>query len=157
MEYSFGCWSPSRTSGRLPPRTSYMLRSGDPITYQYVSLDHVSRYIIAATIAPEDQELGTRAGAFDMDDFNARAKAYSEGKPDPSGSTMPQQLAKNIYLWPQQSAFGKALEAGLATELSLILSDQRILELYLNYAQFGPKLYGVCAATGITSIRRHGT
>lgn len=130
-----------------PPRTSYMLQSGEPVVYQYVSLDHVSRYMVAATIAHEDQELGTRPGAFDLDDFTARAKAYSEGRPDPSGSTIPQQLAKNIYLWPQQSGFRKAVEAGLASELSLILSDQRILELYLNYAQFGPKLYGVCAAS----------
>jgi len=130
-----------------PPRTSYMLQSGEPVAYQYVSIGHISRYVLAATIAPEDQQLGTRPGAFDMDDFNARIKAYSEGKPDPSGSTIPQQLAKNIYLWPEQSAFRKALEAGLASELSMILSDQRILELYLNYAQFGPKLYGICAAT----------
>ena len=130
-----------------PPRTSYMLQGGEPVVYQYVSLNHVSRYMIAATIAHEDQELGTRPGAFDIDAFNARAKAYNEGRPDPSGSTIPQQLAKNIYLWPQQSAFRKGLEAGLATELSLILSDQRILELYLNYAQFGPRLYGVCAAS----------
>ncbi|MDQ0618063.1 biosynthetic peptidoglycan transglycosylase [Arthrobacter globiformis] len=103
--------------------------------------------MIAATIAHEDQQLGTRPGAFDVEDFKARAKAYVEGKPDPSGSTIPQQLAKNIYLWPEQSVLRKALEAGLASQLSLVLTDKRILELYLNYAQFGPKLYGNCTAS----------
>ncbi|WP_242701573.1 transglycosylase domain-containing protein [Arthrobacter cavernae] len=130
-----------------PPRTSYMMQSGEPVVYQYVSIDHISRYVLAATIAHEDQELGTRPGAFDIEAFNARAKAYIEGKPDPSGSTIPQQLAKNIFLTPQQNAVRKGIEAGLATEFSLILSEERILELYLNYAQFGPKLYGICAAT----------
>jgi monofunctional biosynthetic peptidoglycan transglycosylase len=124
-----------------------MYRDGEPIIYQYVSLDHVSRYMIAATIAHEDQELGTRAGAFHPEHLWARATAHLEGKPDPSGSTIPQQLAKNIFLYPDQNGFRKAVEAGLATELSYTLSDQRIMELYLNYAEFGPKLYGVCAAS----------
>ncbi|MCA4131647.1 biosynthetic peptidoglycan transglycosylase [Arthrobacter sp. M4] len=130
-----------------PPRTSYMLQEGGPIAYQFVSIDHISRYVLAATIANEDQQLGTREGAFDLDDFNARVIAYLGGRKDPSGSTIPQQLAKNIYLWPDQNALRKALEAGLAAELSLTLSPKRILELYLNYAQFGPNLYGICAAT----------
>ncbi len=130
-----------------PTRTAYMQHDGEPVVYQYVSLDHISRYTIAATIAHEDQELGTRPGGFDIEDFHARAKAHLEGEPDPSGSTIPQQLVKNIFLWPEQSAFRKGLEAGLATQFSYTLSDQRVLELYLNYAQFGPKLYGVCAAS----------
>lgn len=130
-----------------PSRTSYMRLDGEPIIYQYVSLDHVSRYMIAETIAHEDQDLGTRAGAFHPEELWARATAHLGGKEDPSSSTIPQQLAKNIFLWPEQSALRKALEAVLATELSLTLSDQRIMELYLNYAEFGPRLYGVCAAT----------
>jgi monofunctional biosynthetic peptidoglycan transglycosylase len=130
-----------------PPRTSYMLQEGGPVAYQFVSIDHVSRYALAAAIAQEDQQLGTREGAFDLGDFKVRAQAYLGGAKDPGGSTIPQQLAKNIYLWPDQNALRKALEAGLAAELSLTLSPKRILELYLNYAQFGPNLYGICAAT----------
>ncbi|WP_427007177.1 transglycosylase domain-containing protein [Pseudarthrobacter sp. H2] len=130
-----------------PPRTSYMLQGGEPVAYQFVSIDHISRFALAATIAHEDQQLGTRPGAFDMEDFQARAKANLEGKPDPSGSTIPQQLVKNIFLWPDQSALRKGLEAGLASEFSFILTDKRVLELYLNYAQFGPHVYGICAAT----------
>lgn len=130
-----------------PPRTSYMLQDGEPVAYQFVSLDHVSRYMVAATIAHEDQQLGTRPGAFDIEDFKARADAYLAGKPDPSGSTIPQQLVKNMFLTPDQNAVRKGMEAGIASAFTLILSDQRILELYLNYAQFGARIYGVCAAT----------
>jgi monofunctional biosynthetic peptidoglycan transglycosylase len=130
-----------------PPRTSYMLQEGGPTAYQFVSLDHVSRYMVAATIAHEDQELGTRAGGFDIEDFKARAEAFAAGKEDPSGSTIPQQLVKNIFLWADENAVRKGIEASLATHFAYTLTDQRILELYLNYAQFGPRLYGVCAAS----------
>ena len=107
----------------------------------------MSRHLLAATIAHEDEQLGTRKGAFDLADFQARAQAYFQGKPDPSGSTIPQQLVKNIFLWDDQSAARKGIEAVLATQFSYTLSPQRTLELYLNYAQFGPRLYGVCAAS----------
>ncbi|WP_449372772.1 transglycosylase domain-containing protein [Arthrobacter psychrolactophilus] len=65
--------------------------------YEQVSLDHVSRYMIASTIAHEDQLLGSRKGAFDYDDFKNRIQAFADGEADPSGSTIPQQLAKNIF------------------------------------------------------------
>ena len=130
-----------------PPRTAFMLQNGGPIAYQYVSLNHISRYVIAAAVAHEDQQLGTRVGAFSFDEFRDRAVAYLEGKDDPSGSTVPQQLVKNIFLWPEPNALRKGMEAGLATEFSFTLTPQRIMELYLNYAQFGPKLYGICAAS----------
>ncbi len=96
-----------------PPRTAFMLQTGGPIAYQYVSLNHISRYVIAAAVAHEDQQLGTRVGAFSVDDFRDRAVAYLQGKDDPSGSTVPQQLVKNIFLWPDANALRKGLEAGL--------------------------------------------
>ena len=130
-----------------PGTTAFMLQDGAPVTYQYVSLDHVSRYLVAAVIAHEDEKLGTRSGAFTFADFSARVAAYAQGKPDPSGSTIPQQLAKKVFLWPHQDPLRKAVEAILSTEMSAALSHQRTLELYVNYAQFGPHLYGVCAAS----------
>lgn len=133
--------------GVTPPRTAYMLEAGEPNVYQFVSINHISRHLLASTIAHEDEQIGTRSGAFDLGDFQARAQAYFQGKPDPSGSTVPQQLVKNIFLWDDQSAVRKGLEAVLATQFSYTVSPQRTLELYLNYAQFGPHLYGVCAAS----------
>ncbi|WP_422933862.1 transglycosylase domain-containing protein [Sinomonas sp. P47F7] len=130
-----------------PPRTSYMFQAGEPIVYQYVSMDHISRNTIAAVIAHEDEELGTRVGAFTQADFQARAQAFVDGQPDPSGSTVPQQLVKNIFLWPSHDPLRKAIEAGLSEEFDFLLPKQRIAELYLNYAQFGPKLFGICAAS----------
>jgi monofunctional biosynthetic peptidoglycan transglycosylase len=133
--------------GVSPPRTAYMVEAGEPVVYQFVSINHISRYLLAATIAHEDEQLGTRTGAFDIGDFQARAQAYFQGQPDPSGSTIPQQLVKNIFLWDDQSAVRKGLEAVLATQFSYTVNAQRTLELYVNYAQFGPRLYGVCAAS----------
>ncbi|HEV7213180.1 MAG TPA: transglycosylase domain-containing protein [Blastococcus sp.] len=130
-----------------PSTTAFMLQDGSSVTYQYVSLDHVSRYLLAAVIAHEDERLGTRAGAFTLGDFTARITAYLHGKPDPSGSTIPQQLAKNVFLWSHQDPVRKGVEAVLSSEMSLALSHQRELELYVNYAQFGPHLYGICAAS----------
>jgi monofunctional biosynthetic peptidoglycan transglycosylase len=130
-----------------PGRTAFMLEDGGPIAYRYVSLDHVSRYLIAAVIAHEDEQLGSRTGAFSMAEFRARVTAYLHGGADPSGSTIPQQLTKNVFLWPNQDPVRKAVEAAFSTEMSLVLSDQRVVELYANYAQFGPHLYGICAAS----------
>ena len=130
-----------------PPRTSYMFQAGEPIVYQYVSMDHISRFTVASVIAHEDEELGTRVGAFSGDDFTARAQAFLSGQPDPSGSTVPQQLVKNIFLWPSHDPLRKAVEAGLSEEFDFMLPKKRIAELYLNYAQFGPKLFGICAAS----------
>jgi monofunctional biosynthetic peptidoglycan transglycosylase len=130
-----------------PARTAFMLEGSAPVVYQYVSLDHVSRYLISSVIAHEDQQLGTRAGAVSLDALGDRASAYLRGKADPSGSTIPQQLAKNVFLWPGQDPVRKGAEAVLATEMTVALSDQRVVELYVNYAQFGPHLYGICAAS----------
>lgn len=130
-----------------PSTTSYMLREDELVDYQHVSIDHISRYLLASAIAQEDQQLGTREGAFDKDAFKKRVDAYLAGQPDPSGSTIPQQLVKNIYLYPDKTFVRKGLEAALAIQYNAVLSDKRMLALYVNYAQFGPHLYGVCAAT----------
>lgn len=143
-------WAFAIKAGLTPSRTMYMLQSDEPVVYEYVDLDHISRFMVGATIAHEDQQLGSRAGAFDWEELKARAEAHVRGEDDPSGSTIPQQLLKNMFLWEERenpTPVRKALEAGLATQYSYTLDDQRMLELYLNYAQFGPGLYGICAAS----------
>lgn len=124
-----------------------MVQSGLPITYQWVSQDNISRYATAVTLVHEDDELGIRFGAFDWEAFWARAQSCAADKSDPSGSTIPQQLVKNLYLWPAHDWLRKGIEAGLSQERALFVPKKRIMELYLNYAQFGPKLYGICAAS----------
>jgi monofunctional biosynthetic peptidoglycan transglycosylase len=130
-----------------PPTTAFMAANPDGAIQQSVPVEHVSRNFLAAVIAHEDAKLPYRAGAFTWDEMFARAQAHLSGEEDPKGSTIPQQVAKNLFLNQEMSAWRKAVEAGLSAELALALDDRRMLELYVNYAQFGPALYGVCAAS----------
>ena len=101
-------------------------------------VEHVSRNFLAAVIAHEDAALPYRSGAFEWDELWSRAQAHLAGEEDPSGSTIPQQVAKNLFLNQELSAWRKAVEAGMAVELAAFIDDRRMLELYVNYAQFGP-------------------
>lgn len=130
-----------------PSSSAYM--DGVPgYTYGgFVDVDHVSRNLIVVAVSQEDDQLPYRTGPFDVSDFIDRAQIYLAGGEDPSGSTIPQQLAKNLYLDGSQTWWRKAAEAYLSLHLSGLLSNERIIELYLNYAQFGPELFGICAAS----------
>jgi monofunctional biosynthetic peptidoglycan transglycosylase len=130
-----------------PPITAYMLEGGGEHLHDYVSLTYVSRYMIAATIAHEDAQLPTRFTGIDWDQWWDRVTAYVDHHQDPYGSPIPEQLSKNLLLWPSKNAIRKTLDAVLAEQLVHAISKQRVLELYLNEAQFGPDIYGVCDAT----------
>ncbi|WP_100498223.1 transglycosylase domain-containing protein [Geodermatophilus chilensis] len=130
-----------------PPTTAFMAANPNGAIQQSVPVEHVSRNFLAAVIAHEDAKLPYRAGAFTWAEMLGRAQAHLSGEEDPSGSTIPQQVAKNLFLNQEMSAWRKAVEAGLSAELALAVDDRRMLELYVNYAQFGPSLYGVCAAS----------
>ena len=112
-----------------------------------VPVEHVSRNFLAAVIAHEDQQLPYRDGAFTWDELSGRAEARLRGEEDPSGSTIPQQVAKNLFLNQEMSVWRKAVEAGLSAELALVVDDRRMLELYADNAQLGPRLYGICSAS----------
>ncbi|WP_249522924.1 transglycosylase domain-containing protein [Modestobacter marinus] len=130
-----------------PPTTAFMAANPAGSIQQSVPVEHVSRNFLAAVIAHEDAQLPYRAGAFEWEALFARAQTHLRGGDDPSGSTIPQQVAKNLFLNQELSAWRKAVEAGLAAELALVVDDRRMLELYVNHAQFGPTLYGVCTAS----------
>lgn len=130
-----------------PPTTAFMQAENSTPQYQFVSDDHVSRRFLAAVLVHEDINLGPRVGPFDLKAFLDRARAHLDGQDDPGGSTIAQQLVKNIFLWRGGGSFRKAIEAGLAAEFTLAVSDERLLELYVNYAQFGVGIYGICAAS----------
>ncbi|WP_164700052.1 transglycosylase domain-containing protein [Modestobacter sp. KNN46-3] len=130
-----------------PPTTAFMAANPAGSIQQSVPVEHVSRNFLAAVIAHEDAPLPYRSGAFEWESLLARAQAHLRGEDDPSGSTIPQQVAKNLFLNQELSAWRKAVEAGLAAELALVVDDRRMLELYVNHAQFGPTLYGVCTAS----------
>jgi len=130
-----------------PAQSNFMRIDDGPIAYQYVSIDHISRYVIASAVAHEDDLLGLRKQAFHWGDFADRAAAVLSGERQQTYSTIPQQLAKNMFFTPDQSMLRKAVEVVPSVALRATMSDARIMELYLNYAQFGPDLYGVCAAS----------
>jgi monofunctional glycosyltransferase len=129
-----------------PPTTAFMAANPDGAIQQSVPVEHVSRNFLAAVIAHEDAALPSRSGAFTWDELWGRAQAHLSGEEDPSGSTIPQQVAKNLFLNQELSAGRKAVEAAIAMEMAALIDDRRMLELYANYAQFGPTIYGVCAA-----------
>lgn len=78
-------------------------------------------------------------------------QAYLDGTDDPSGSTITQQTSKNLFLWagryPPLEPLRKALEILPAETMEIVMSKRRILEIYVNVAQFAPRVYGVCAAS----------
>ncbi|WP_246063390.1 biosynthetic peptidoglycan transglycosylase [Blastococcus colisei] len=129
-----------------PPTTAFMAANPDGAIQESVPVEHVSRNFLAAVIAHEDAALPYRSGAFDWNVMWGRAQAHIFGDEDPAGSTIPQQVAKNVFLNQELSAWRKVVEAGLAVEMAAFVDDRRMLELYANYAQFGPTIYGVCAA-----------
>jgi monofunctional glycosyltransferase len=130
-----------------PPFTAFMLENGSGNLHDYVALKYVSRYMIAATLAHEDAQLPTRFTGVDWDQWWDRVTSYFHDRKDPYGSPIPEQLSKNLLLYPSQDPFRKTADAVLAEELVHTISKQRVLELYLNEAQFGPHIYGVCDAT----------
>jgi monofunctional biosynthetic peptidoglycan transglycosylase len=130
-----------------PPTTSFMLQSPtQPVQYRWVPASQVADVARRAVIAAEDQKFWSHQG-FDLEAIR-KAQEYNR---DPrhhrrGASTISQQTAKNLFLWPG-GYLRKALEAGLTLALEKLWGKQRILEMYLNIAEFGPGVYGVEAAS----------
>jgi len=103
----------------------------------WVPLEAMGRTLPVAVIVAEDSAFCSHGGI----DWEALRKALadaSDGQGGGGGSTITQQVAKNLFLWPGRSYLRKALEIPLALWLDLVLSKRRILEIYLNIAEWGP-------------------
>lgn len=116
------------------------------VEYQWIDWKDIAPAMAVAAMASEDQKFPNHFG-FDFSELG-KAITASSGKKR-GASTITQQVAKNLFLWPGRSYLRKALEAGLAILLEVFLSKQRILEIYVNIAQMGPNVYGVGAASRI--------
>ena len=99
-----------------------------------------------AAIAAEDQRFPTHNG-FDIEAINAAIRDAENGANLRGASTLSQQVAKNLFLWPGGGFVRKGIEAWLTILIELIWNKQRILEMYLNIAQFGDRTFGVEAAS----------
>ena len=104
---------------------------------QYVPLSRISPALTLAVIVAEDGRFCTHYGVdfAEIRDALADADDLDDLR---GGSTITQQVAKNLFLWPGRSWLRKALEFPLALWIDLVLSKRRILEIYLNIAEWGP-------------------
>ncbi|RAU17700.1 monofunctional biosynthetic peptidoglycan transglycosylase [Nitrincola tibetensis] len=114
--------------------------------YQWVPYEEIPWTLKMAVIASEDQKFPDHWG-IDVAATQAAIRAYREGRPAGGGSTITQQVAKNLFLWGDRSQVRKVLEWGIAIILEQFWGKERILEVYLNIAQFGKQEFGVWAAT----------
>jgi monofunctional biosynthetic peptidoglycan transglycosylase len=113
--------------------------------YQWASLEQISPHAAIAVIASEDQQFPFHAG-FDFDSIREAVRASDHGKRLRGASTISQQVAKNLFLWSGHSFVRKGLEAWFTVLIETLWPKERILEMYLNIAQFGDRIYGVQAA-----------
>ncbi len=131
-----------------PPTTAFMLRDAlqreHAINYRWRPMAQISPQLAIAVIAAEDQKFPLHHG-FDLSQIQAVLE--QQGSPGRGASTLTQQLAKNLFLWPGRSYLRKGLEAWLTLWLEILWPKQRILEVYLNVAEFGPAIYGAGAAS----------
>ena len=131
-----------------PPTTSFILQERynqkGVIHQKWVPWGEISPALPIAVVAAEDQKFPHHHGF----DFQSLSEALQEDRKRRRGaSTITQQLAKNLYLWPGRSLFRKALEAYFTVLIEFTWPKRRILEVYLNVVEFGPKVYGVDAAS----------
>ena len=139
-----------------PPTTAFMLRDrigavlageqGYEFRHEWRDWDRISPYAALAVVAAEDQKFPSHRG-FDLEQIDKALEDRERGRRVRGASTLSQQVAKNLFLWPGQSWFRKGLEAGITVLIELAWPKQRILEVYLNVAEFGRGTWGVQAAS----------
>jgi len=120
-------------------------RLGRPVDKRWLGLDAIDVDVVRAVLAAEDQRFFQHNG-FDRHELVLALQDALRGKKLRGASTLSQQLAKNLYLNSDRTLWRKTKEAGYTVLLELLLSKERILELYLNEVAFGPDVYGVEAA-----------
>ncbi|WP_235615375.1 monofunctional biosynthetic peptidoglycan transglycosylase [Candidatus Thiodiazotropha endoloripes] len=114
--------------------------------HTWVSLDRIAPSVQLAIVAAEDQRFPYHYG-IDPEAIIDALEEADRGKRLRGASTLTQQTAKNLFLWSNRDFARKVLEMGIALLLELFWNKQRILEVYLNIAEFGPGVFGVGAAS----------
>lgn len=142
-------WMPAPTSAFMIYRHTEDLvdeQTFKAIKYQWISADKISPHAFAAVIAAEDQRFFEHFG-FDWRAIVNALKNYRNGGSLRGASTLTQQVAKNLFLSPSKNFFRKGLEAWFTILIEMLWSKERILEMYLNIAEFGEHIFGIEAAS----------
>jgi len=142
------------------PFTATMLMDGEAISNDWESLDNIDRNLVSAVIAAEDSRFCEHYG-FDSEAIEQAMRenleAAKSGGRIRGGSTISQQTAKNVFLWPDRSYLRKGLEAWFTVLIEVGWGKRRIMEVYLNSIEFGPGIYGAEAAAqryfGVSAAR----
>jgi monofunctional glycosyltransferase len=111
--------------------------TGAPVSRQWIDFGAISPSLPRSVVASEDAKFCGHHG-IDWDALRDVIDDAEDGNVAHGGSTITQQVAKNLFLWPGRSVVRKALEFPLAIWIDLVLPKQRILEIYLNIAELGP-------------------
>jgi len=136
-------WCPVYVTPLMVIRCAQQVSHGEKIRlkHHWVPLDSMSIYMPVAVMASEDQRFLTHNG-FDFIEINKTIKERKSGKRFRGGSTISQQTAKNVFLWPKQSWVRKGLEAYFTVLIEFIWGKERIMEVYLNSIEMGDGIYG---------------
>ena len=139
-----------------PPTSAFMVldrlsawSTGDRsyvFRHRWRDSQEISPQMQLAVIASEDQTFPDHNG-FDFKQINNALEEREQGRRVRGASTISQQVAKNLFLWPGQSWVRKGLEAYFTLLLETLWPKRRILEVYLNVAEFGKGVFGVGAAS----------
>lgn len=132
-----------------PKSTAFMkfYKGPHPLQYHWVPYTRISPSLKQAVVIAEDGNFFQHGGADWQAIWEAMKRNWEEREWKWGGSTITQQLAKNLYLSPSKNPFRKLKEIIIAWELEQALSKQRILEIYLNVVEWGPGIYGAEAAS----------
>jgi monofunctional biosynthetic peptidoglycan transglycosylase len=141
-------WLPPPTSAFMLQRSLAKLvsRQGAPLRYHWTGWAQISPSMRIAVVAAEDQKFPRHWG-FDFESIAEAIEDHGPGRRVRGASTITQQVARNLFLWSGRSYVRKGLEAYFTVLLELLWSKRRILEVYLNLAEFGDGIYGVHAAS----------
>lgn len=129
-------------------RTFEQIGSNDKVVWKrdWISIDEMGTSIQKAVIASEDGKFTTHNG-FDVKAIEKAYKNNQKGRKVKGGSTISQQTAKNVFLWPGRSYLRKGLEAYFTLLIEVVWGKERIMEVYLNSIEMGNGIYGIEAAS----------
>lgn len=136
-------WCPVYVTPLMLIRCAQQVSRGEKIRlrHHWVPLDSMSIYMPVAVMASEDQRFLMHHG-FDMTEIRIAMQERRSGKRNRGASTISQQTAKNVFLWPRHSWVRKGLEVYFTALIEIVWGKHRIMEVYLNSIEMGDGIYG---------------